>query len=378
MQEKYTNDFATYDIFFYLWPMSLWRIFLLPFALLYGLGVWFRHLFFDWGILPSESFSVPVISVGNLSTGGSGKTPHVEYLVRLLKPHFRIAVLSRGYKRRTSGYRLADAHCGPAEIGDEALQVHKKFPDILVAVHESRRRGIRRLLNDHPETQVIILDDAFQHRYVRPGLNLLLTEYYNPFFRNFLFPVGNLRESKQRARRADALLVTKAPAVFSPLDRRFFLKQLQAYKLKKVFFSSLSYGEWKALAPGTPACKPPDIKTIFLLSGIARTEALEEHLKTQCQELFIHKYRDHHQFTTSNLHKLRKHFQRTISHSKVVVTTEKDAMRLLDADKQKILEGMPVYYVPVEVFFQGPDKEGFDQMVFKLAGHQVPPAFPGT
>ncbi len=346
--------------------MSWLRVLLLPFALLYGLGVWMRNLLFDWRILPSESFDVPVISVGNLSAGGSGKTPHVEYLVRLTQGEYNIAVLSRGYRRKTKGYRLAGRESTSREVGDEPLQISRKFPDIYVAVHENRRKGIRQLLNDHPEINLVILDDAFQHRYVRAGLNLLLTGYYNPFFRNFLLPVGNLREAKFRAKRADAVIVTKTPSVFSPLDRRYFIQKLSPYRLKKVYFSKLSYAGWRPLSAETPETPPRKVKSIFLLTGIARTEALEEHLKTRCKDLFLHKYRDHHQFTEANLRKLQAHFRRTIGQNKVVVTTEKDAMRLQDPALVKYLKGIPVYYIPVKVVFQDQDKQKFDRMVYRF------------
>ncbi len=346
--------------------MSWLRIFLLPFAFLYGFVVWVRHLLFDLGVLPSEAFRIPVISVGNLSAGGAGKTPHVEYLVRLLKEKYTIAVLSRGYKRKTRGYLLAGPGSNAQDIGDEPLQMHKKFDGIFVAVHEKRREGIKKLLQDHPDINLIILDDAFQHRYVKPGLNLLLTGYYNPFFKNFLIPVGNLREAKFRARRADAVIVTKTPPVFSPLDRRYFLQKLSRYRLQKVFFSKLSYQKMLPLTPETPADPPGKIKTIFLLTGIARSEALEEHLKTKCEDLIVHKYRDHHQFTAGNLQKLQNHFNKTISHSKVVITTEKDAMRLLGMNPGEHFSGMPVYYLPVQVVFQDNDKRKFDRMVFRF------------
>lgn len=351
--------------------MSWLRIFLLPFAFLYGFGVWVRNLLFDLGVLPSEEFPIPVISVGNLSAGGAGKTPHVEYLVSLLKEEYTIAVLSRGYKRKTKGYRLAVPGSTVKDIGDEPLQMHKKFPDIFVAVHEKRCQGIKTLMQDHPEINLIILDDAFQHRYVKPGLNLLLTGYFNPFFNNFLLPVGNLREAKFRARRADAVIVTKTPSVFSPLDRRYFLQKLRRFRLKKIFFSKLSYQKMVPLTAETPKNPPGNIKTIFLLTGIARSEALEEHLKTKCDKLYVHKYCDHHRFTAGNLQKLQNHFNKTISYAKVVITTEKDAMRLLDPILREYLNGIPVYYLPVQVVFQDSDKKKFDRMVFSfLKGYQ--------
>ncbi len=346
--------------------MNWLRVLLLPFALLYGIGVWLRNLLFDLGVLPSESFDIPVICIGNLSAGGAGKTPHVEYLVRMLQGRYAIAVLSRGYKRKTKGYRLAQANSTAKEVGDEPLQMSRKFPDVRVAVDGNRRRGIRRLLRDHPEVNLVILDDAFQHRYVRAGLNLLLTGYYNPFFNNFLLPVGNLREAKFRANRADAVIVTKTPKVFSPLDRRYFLQKLKPYQLKKVYFSRLAYQPWEPLLPDVPP--PPQDKpnNIFLLTGIARTEALEEHLKTRCKNLFVHKYRDHHQFTPANLRKLQAHYHKTIGNDKVVITTEKDAMRLYDPLLSEYLKGMPIYYLPVTVSFHKQDKQTFDRLIFRF------------
>lgn len=344
--------------------MEWLRILLLPFALLYGAAIWLRNLLFDWGILPSKSFPIPVISVGNLSAGGAGKTPHVEYLVQLLKDNYQIAVLSRGYKRKTKGFVLAGSDSTAHDIGDEPLQIQKKFPDILVAVQEKRRKGIERIMREHPEINLIILDDAFQHRYVNPGLNLLLTGYYNPFFRNFLLPVGNLREAKRRAKRAHALVVTKTPHVFSPLDRRFFVQKLRRYKLNNIYFSRLGYQQFTPMTPETPECPPRNIKTIFLLTGIANPESLQERLKTRCKDLFIHRYPDHHQFREKDLKKLRKDFCEVISGSKIVVTTEKDAMRLGDEQLRKQLGGIPVYCLPVRVVFHHEDKKKFDRMVF--------------
>lgn len=346
--------------------MGWLRIFLFPLSLVYGFGVWVRNLCFDIGLLPSEEFGIPVISVGNLNTGGTGKTPHVEYLVRLLQEQYTIAVLSRGYKRKTKGFLLAKNGHTVLDLGDEPLQMHKKFPDIFVAVHERRRKGIKKLLTDYPQINLIILDDAFQHRYVRAGLNILLTGYYNPFFRNFLLPAGQLREAKHRAKRADALIVTKTPYVFSPLDRRYFLQQLRRYRLQRVFFSRYGYRNMVPLTEDTQPEAPEKIKTIFLLTGIARPEALEEHLKTRCKELFVHRYPDHHAFTEGNMKKLRQHFDKTISHCKIVVTTEKDSMRLRKQELCRHLSGIPVYYLPVRVVFQGKDKKRFDHMVYRF------------
>lgn len=346
--------------------MGFYRVLLLPFALLYGIVVFCRNLLFDIGLLSSKEYPFPVISVGNLRTGGTGKTPHVEYLVSLLQEEYNIAVLSRGYKRKTHGYCEAGPDSVTADIGDEPMQMHLKFPDIVVAVHANRRKGIKKIMTLHPETNLVILDDAFQHRYVKPGLNLLLTGYYNPFFKDFLLPVGHLREAKTRAKRADALIVTKTPHVFSPLDRRFFNKQLKKHKPRSVFFSKFKYKELVALTPAARDMTGTDYKSIFLLSGIANTTALEEHLKTWCQDLFVHKYPDHHQFTQKDLQKLRNDFNKTISYSKIIVTTEKDATRLINDDFRKEMADLPVYALPVEVVFQGSDKQSFDAMIHQF------------
>ncbi len=346
--------------------MGFFRILLLPFALLYGVVIFFRNLFFDIGLFPVKRYAIPIISVGNLRTGGTGKTPHVEYLVRLLKNEYNIAVLSRGYKRGTQGYKEANHHSTAHEIGDEPQQMHQKFPDILIAVHEKRSAGIEHIITKHPKINLVILDDAFQHRYVKPGLNLLLTGYYTPFFSDFLLPVGHLREAKCRAKRADALIVTKTPHIFSPLDRRFFQKKIEPYKLKSVFFSKFKHKDFEPLTPAAKDVSTKKLKSIFLLTGIANTTALEEHLKICCQELFIHKYPDHHQFTIDDLQKIRNHFEKTISYSKIIVTTEKDATRLYKKEIQNYIEDLPVFSLPIEVVFHDCDKQGFDTMVYRF------------
>ncbi len=345
--------------------MGFLRLFLLPFALIYGFLVWFRNFLFDLGLLPSKQYPIPIISVGNLRTGGTGKTPHVEYLIDLLKEEYNIAMLSRGYKRKTRGFAVARPDTTFKEMGDEPMQVYKKFPDIVVAVHERRNKGIREIMRIYPDVNLIILDDAFQHRYVKPGLNLLLTGYYMPFFKDYLLPVGSLREAKRRSKRADALIVTKTPSTFSPLDRRFFIQKLAPYKLDPVFFSTVRYKSLLPLTTDTGNGPPAKIKSIFLLTGIANPTALEEYLKTKCTDLVVYKYRDHHHFKPGNLKKIRNHFEKTISYSKIIVTTEKDAMRLQDTDLLLHLKGLPVYYLPIEVVFHDLDRAKFDKMVFR-------------
>ncbi|MEE4176139.1 MAG: tetraacyldisaccharide 4'-kinase [Bacteroides sp.] len=342
--------------------MSPFRLLLLPFCLAYGFIAWIRNKLFDLGVIRSVSYDVPLISFGNISTGGTGKTPHVEYLVEFLRHDFRVAVLSRGYKRKTRGFLIAQPDHKASQVGDEPLQICRKFPDIVVAVHERRRKGIKKILEQYPDVNLIILDDGFQHRFVKPGLNLVLTEYYKPFFHNFLLPCGNLREPKKGIKRAHALIVSKTPIVFSPLDRNYFLRKLEKYKLENVFFSTIHYESWQPLVPETPnPCK--SYKTIFLYSGIANTSALEEHLKRDCQELIVKRFPDHYQFSPRDLQNLRKTFKDTFSKSKAIVVTEKDAMRLQEAGLMKELQGLPVYFIPIRVRFQNHDHEDFQKLV---------------
>ncbi len=357
--------------------MSWWRFLLFPFALLYGLVVGMRNLLFDWGILPSRRFSVPVIAIGNLSSGGTGKTPHVEYLAgKFCKTH-RVAILSRGYKRRTRGFRWVETTSRVEETGDEPLQMKKKFPGTYVAVHERRSRGIRIMLQQQPDIDLVILDDAYQHRWVKPGLNLLLTEYYKPFFSNYLLPVGSLREPGRRVQRADVLIVTKTPPVFSPLDRRFFMQKLKKYRPRKVLFSSLHYHRLRPLHPDGPPLPGGKIKTIFLLTGIANASALEEHLKKECSELIVFPFPDHHQFTPADLEGLKTRFQESISQTKIIVTTEKDAMRLQQSELLECTHSLPLFFLPIEVFFHPPDLRYFDQLLHRFLtasgtlGHQA-------
>ena len=351
--------------------MSPLRLLLFPLCLIYGLAVWIRNKLFDWGLLRSVRYKVPIISVGNISAGGTGKTPHVEYLAELLRNDYRVAVLSRGYKRKTRGFLIARPNHKASDVGDEPLQICRKFPDIVVAVHERRRKGIQQILQHHPEINLILLDDGFQHRYVKPGLNLVLTEYYKPFFHNLLLPCGSLREPKKAIKRAHALIVTKTPAVFSPLDRGYFLKKLEKFQLDQVFFSRIHYESWVPLTPETPEpCS--SYKTIFLYSGIANTSALEEHLKRNCQELIVKRFPDHYQFSPADLQNLRKIYKDTFSKSKAIIITEKDAMRLEGTSLLRELKGLPVYYIPIKVRFQNHDQEDFEKIVRGyLSAHQV-------
>ena len=307
------------------------REWLLPLSWLYGLGVWIRSLLFKIGILKSRAFDIPIISVGNITVGGSGKTPHVEYLVKLLKEDMKVAVLSRGYKRKSRGYVLADTQTPMPRIGDEPYQMKEKFTDVYVAVDRKRTRGICRLMEDKDtdDVDVILLDDAFQHRYVKPGINILLVDYHRLIIYDKLLPAGCLREPQKGKERADIVIVTKCPKDLRPMEYRVLTKAMQLYPYQSLYFTSLEYSPMRQLF-GEEERDVDSLKTneqVLLLTGIASPKQLLHDLQIHTcniQQMF---YGDHHQFTVKDVRHINQHFA-AISHPKLIITTEKDAARL--------------------------------------------------
>lgn len=345
--------------------MEFLRILLLPFALLYGLITGIRNLFFDWGILPSVCFNKPVISVGNLSAGGTGKTPHVEYLIRLLSPGMNVGTLSRGYGRKTSGFIFASDHDNAATIGDEPMQYFWKFKDIKVFVDGHRRRGIKQIIKHSPDTQVILLDDAFQHRYVKPGFSILLTDYHKLYCNDYLIPSGTLRESIKGASRADIIIVTKTPPVLSPIVSRKIIEDLKPLDHQQIYFSYIKYGEITSLWENPCVNKPDKLyNTIVLFAGIANVYPIQDYLRKLCHELIVLQYNDHHQYTSKDLDKIKRNFDDLYSRNKLLITTEKDAMRLLNPDLVGQAHKMPIHYLPIEVDFHNGDSFAFDEQIW--------------
>lgn len=342
--------------------MDFFRLFLAPFAMLYGLIVRVRNKLFDWGLLPSRSFPLPVISVGNLCVGGTGKTPHIEYLIRLLRNDYRTASLSRGYGRKTKGFILAKETATAETIGDEPLQYATKFTDIAVAVDEDRRHGITQL-QKQIQAEVVLLDDAFQHRYVHPGLSILLTDFHNLYTDDYLLPTGSLREPRSGARRADIIIITKTPKVFSPITRRRLLFEIQPKPHQNLFFTFIKYGTMLPFKGALSTTLQPSYSTILLISGIANPYPLQDHLKQSCSELITLKYTDHHQYDVKDLEHITETFNNIFTKNKIIVTTEKDAMRLRKADLAPLIKNLPVFYIPIEIEFHNQDKQKFDKLV---------------
>ena len=265
--------------------MRFIQFLLLPFSLLYGMVMLVRNMLFDLGVIPSEKFSIPVISVGNLSMGGTGKTPHIEYLIRLLYGNYFVATLSRGYKRESKGFILANKESNVNDIGDEPLQYLRKFEQVKVAVDEKRVRGIHYLMEKFPGIDVILLDDAYQHRYVKPGLSILLTDYRHLYINDHMVPSGTLREFTIGANRADIIIITKTPKIFSPITRRRILEDLHPKPFQKVFFSYLTYPEPIPVFDDSSLVFPSKLSFILLFTGIANNYPLVEHLERFTSEI---------------------------------------------------------------------------------------------
>ena len=342
--------------------MRFIQLLLLPLSYCYGLLMMVRNGLFNANLLRSVGFDVPVISIGNLSAGGTGKTPMIEYLIRLLRGRFQVASLSRGYGRESSGYILASQRSNYKYIGDEPMQFVKKFSDVKVAVDANRERGINTLLAKFPQLNVILLDDAFQHRRIRPGLSILLTDYHNLYPEDHVIPSGMLREFPCGANRADLIVVTKTPKVFSPITRRRIIGELKPKDHQKVFFSYIQYDD-PVSAFGWQEPFQQRYSYILLVSGIANEDPLREHLERKCTEVVRMKFSDHHPYSEEDVLKIRKQFDDLPSQKKVIVTTEKDLMRFRLPALAQHLKGIPFFYIPISVEFHGSDKNAFDDTV---------------
>ena len=304
-----------------------------------------RHWLYDTKILKSAKFNLPIICVGNLAMGGTGKSPMTEYLIRLLRPDYKIATLSRGYKRKTKGFAEANEHTTALEIGDEPMQFHEKFPDIVVAVAEERIVGIPQILYDYPQTEVIILDDALQHRPVKAGLNILLTEYSNPFTEDHLFPAGNLRDVRSRGAEADIIVVTKCPPTITIENADKLSNELRQYSKANVFFAALKYSQPHHLFTNEVFYLNNETN-VLLLSGIANPAKLTEFLREIVSSYQMNQYSDHHIFTVDDLKMLKKDFDNIESSAKIILTTEKDGVRLKKFRQE--IGNLPIYVIPVE------------------------------
>lgn len=348
--------------------LQLLRFLLLPFTLLYGSVVWLRNRLYDAGFMSSVAFDIPVIAVGNLSVGGTGKTPHIEYLIRLLQYEYKVATMSRGYKRKTRGFLLADAQTNALHIGDEPMQYHLKFPELVVSVAEDRMTGIPSLLLRRPETEVVLLDDAYQHRSVRAGLNMLITDFAKPFYKDFILPYGRLREGRAAYQRADIIVVSKCPANLTSQAAEQIKFAIQPLVHQKVFFSTIVYGAAYHFFDQSVATIKA--KNVLLLSGIARPEPLVAHLEQEAEKVHLLQYPDHHFFTERNFEEI-KETVRNWQNDCVIVTTEKDATRLYLRPALMQSIPVPIIVLPIEVRILLGQQSEFDTCVREFVSQQT-------
>jgi tetraacyldisaccharide 4'-kinase len=322
-----------------------------------------RNKLYDKNIIKPASFNFPIICVGNLATGGTGKTPMTEYLIRLLKNNYKTATLSRGYKRKTTGFAIADEDTTALEIGDEPMQFHQKFPDVTVAVGEERVEAIPQLLHQKPETQVIILDDAFQHRQVKAGLNIILTDYFNLYTRDFILPAGDLRDVRSSSKRADIILITKCKADLTETEKNNIITEIKPATNQSVYFTTIIYSKPYHLYTK----KEIDIKHdwgILLICGIANPRPLKEYLTKNADSYDMLRYPDHHIFDSNDLSDIKEQFKKINAENKIILTTEKDAVRLEKFEKE--LSYFPIYVVPVQHKFLFNEAIEFDGIVKKF------------
>ena len=338
---------------------------LLPLSWLYGLGVKFRNTLFDIGVLKSRDFQIPIISVGNITVGGTGKTPHVEYLVRLLKDQFHVAVLSRGYKRKSKGFVLASSKTTMPEIGDEPYQMKQKFPKVTVAVDKNRCQGIDLLADNDKHLDVILLDDAFQHRYVKPGINILLVDYHRLIIYDKLLPAGRLREPMTGKNRADIVIVTKCPTTLKPMEYRVITRAMNLYPYQHLYFTTLEYDELRPMFPQTPkkmTMSQLADKNVLLLSGIASPEQMEHDLSPLSPNLVPLTFSDHHQFKQKDIQLINETFA-AMPAPKLIITTEKDATRLQLAETLSDEVRKNLYVLPVRIKFMQEQEDNFNNQI---------------
>ena len=348
------------------------RILLSPFALIYGGIVKMRQLSYQLQLLRSSRFDVPTIVVGNLSTGGVGKSPHIEYLIRLLQPYINVAVLSRGYKRKTEGFRLVQPDNTALEVGDEPLQFKRKYPSVPVAVGERRAYAIPQMIYQHNDIQTILLDDAFQHLAVKPYMNILVTEYSRPYTRDYILPMGNLREGRSGADRADIIVVSKCSIDMQVAEKQRFIAEIKPHNEQKVFFSYYAYATPHHIF--TPSVKfDLDAETeVLLVTGIARVDYLVLHLSQRVKSVTALSFEDHRIFTNYDVAHVKTLFDQMTGRKKVILTTEKDATRL-ELHKDYIVDNqLDIYAIPVEVAFLFDEGEAFDNEIKnRLLGFKI-------
>ena len=339
--------------------LDKYRKYLAPLGLIYRMVVALRNNLYDWGFLKSTRYDIPVVSVGNITVGGTGKTPHTEYLIRLLQKNYKIAVVSRGYKRKTKNLIIATPQSKAAEVGDEPLQIKRKFPNVIVAVDADRRRAITYLTEKLPPDErpnLILLDDAFQHRRVLPALSILLVDSTRPIYEDTLLPAGNLREPVHTKTRANIVVVTKCSTLLRPIDYRLITEHLNLFPYQTLFFTTLKYGSLRpvfneANLPPVPLQVIGSFDDVLLVTGIATPGYLQAKMNKLAKHLTAITFSDHHNFSDKELKHIENTFNNLQGEKKLIIVTEKDAMRLTDHTNLSESLKENLYYIPIEIFF---------------------------
>ncbi len=354
------------------------KVLLYPFSIIYGIIVFFRNRFYDLGILKSKDFDVPVISVGNITVGGTGKTTHIEYLAGILKDHFRVAVLSRGYKRKTKGFLWVETDTPAIKAGDEPAQIKRKFHDVTVAVCENRLKGLEKIFNSDADKppDVVLLDDAYQHRRIIPGINILLIDYNAPIWKDTLLPAGRLREGAAQIRRAGIIIFTKCPEnELTPIKRRLINKEVDLKPYQQLFFSTYEYD--KLTPVFTEDCINGNLYTLqssfsaLIVTGIANPKLIYNFIDQFAEKMLTMDFPDHHYYSDQDVALIMSKFDSIDSDRKIIITTEKDAVRLRDMTGLPELLKQVLYYLPVRVKFINEEENSFNKKILRYVGENT-------
>ena len=346
---------------------TLKYILLKPLSVLYGIGVGLRNKLFDLGIFHSHKCGLTTISVGNITVGGTGKTPHAEYLLEYLSKRVSTAYLSRGYKRSTAGFKIADEKSTASTIGDEAYQIYRKFENVTVAVDGNRINALKKLQQHKAEPKVVVLDDAYQHRKLHPDLNILLIDYNRLTYRDLMLPLGELRESSENTDRADIIIFTKCPDTMQPVDMLSTRTQINPFPYQTLYYTSLSYGEPKGLFTD----KKIELygKEVLLITGIAQPQHLHKHLEQYASLITALKYPDHHRFTSYDIQEIAEDYEGLANGNRVIITTEKDAARLISMEIPESIKN-DIYTIGIEIEFLFNGKQNFNAQIDKFLRNQ--------
>ena len=346
---------------------TLKYILLKPLSVLYGIGVGLRNKLFDLGIFHSHKCDLTTISVGNITVGGTGKTPHAEYLLEYLSKRVSTAYLSRGYKRSATGFRIADEKSTASTIGDEAYQIYRKFENVTVAVDGNRINALKKLQQHKAEPKVVVLDDAYQHRKLHPDLNILLIDYNRLTYRDLMLPLGELRESSENTDRADIIIFTKCPDTMQPVDMLSTRTQINPFPYQTLYYTSLSYGEPKGLFTD----KKIELygKEVLLVTGIAQPQHLHKHLEQYASLITALKYPDHHRFTSYDIQEIAEDYEGLANGNRVIITTEKDAARLISMEIPESIKN-DIYTIGIEIEFLFNGKQNFNAQIDKFLRNQ--------